>query len=77
MYKITRFRPFHTLLFLIGALILSGSAWSQTPATKNSERIYLKIEVRGLACPFCAYGMEKALKEVSGVEKVDIVLKKG
>ena len=46
--------------------------------TQNeNERIYIKIEIKGLACPYCAFGMEKELKEISGVEKVEIELKTG
>ena len=37
----------------------------------------MRIEVLGLACPFCAYGMEKELLTVSGVEKVEIELEEG
>lgn len=30
-----------------------------------------KLEVAGLACPFCAYSIEKKLSEVQGVDHVD------
>ena len=33
--------------------------------------------VDGLSCPFCAYGLEKNLKKVTGVERVDIDMKTG
>jgi mercuric ion binding protein len=36
-----------------------------------------KLRVDGLSCPFCAYGIEKKLKAVKGVEKVDVDLKTG
>ena len=36
-----------------------------------------KLGVNGLACPFCAYGVEKQLKAVKGVEKVDVDIKTG
>ena len=46
--------------------------------TKTDQRIiYIKIEVKGLACPYCAFGMEKELKKVTGVKHVEIVLKEG
>ena len=32
----------------------------------------LTVKVDGLACPFCAYGLEKKLKQVEGVETLDI-----
>jgi len=35
------------------------------------------IAVDGLSCPFCAYGLEKHLKKVAGVEGVEINMKSG
>ncbi|MBI1196191.1 MAG: copper chaperone [Gammaproteobacteria bacterium] len=35
------------------------------------------LRVDGLACPYCAYGIEKKLKQIEGVEKIDVDLKKG
>ncbi len=35
------------------------------------------MRVDGLACAFCAYGLEKKLKKLEGVEGVDISLNKG
>ncbi len=35
------------------------------------------MRVDGLACPYCAYGIEKKLKQIEGVEKIDIDLNKG
>ena len=43
----------------------------------EQERVYIKIEIKGMACPYCAFGMEKELKKVSGVENVEIELKEG
>jgi copper chaperone CopZ len=36
-----------------------------------------RLQVDGLACPFCAYGVEKKLAAVKGVEKVDVDIKSG
>jgi len=36
-----------------------------------------RIEVAGLACPFCAYGIEKKLLALDGVETVETELKDG
>lgn len=30
-----------------------------------------QLEVDGLACPFCAYGIEKKLSQLSGVKQVE------
>ena len=35
------------------------------------------IAVDGLSCPFCAYGLEKHLKKIAGVESVEINMKSG
>lgn len=35
------------------------------------------MRVDGLACPYCAYGVEKKLKQIDGVEKVDVDLDQG
>ncbi len=61
-----------TLFFALSFLSLSANA--QAP---EEERVYIKIEVFGLACPYCAYGMEQDLLKVAGVDKVDIQLKEG
>ena len=35
------------------------------------------MRVDGLACPFCAYGIEKGFTKTAGVKSVDIDLKNG
>jgi len=32
----------------------------------------VKVQVDGLSCPFCAYGLEKKLKKMGGVTKIKI-----
>ncbi len=36
-----------------------------------------KLYVDGLACPFCAYGIEKKVGGLDGVEKVEIEIEEG
>jgi copper chaperone len=36
-----------------------------------------QMRVDGLACPFCAYGVEKNLKKIDGVEKIEVDLNNG
>jgi copper chaperone CopZ len=36
-----------------------------------------RLSVDGLACPFCAYGIEKQLSRLDGVEAVDVDIKDG
>lgn len=45
-------------------------------ATSASAAMY-KIHVNGLACPFCAYGIEKKLGEIKGVDKLQTNIKAG
>ncbi len=43
----------------------------------SAEILSITISVDGLACPFCAYGVEKKLKRVKGVGSIDIKMQKG
>ncbi len=42
---------------------------SAAPATPVPLPLY-RVHVEGLACPFCAYGIEKKLSRLPGVRKV-------
>jgi copper chaperone CopZ len=35
------------------------------------------IQVDGMSCPFCAYGLEKKLSKLDGVEQIEISLEQG
>ena len=41
------------------------------PAVLADTHVY-ELYVDGLACPFCAYGVEKKIGGLDGVEKIDI-----
>lgn len=61
-------------------LILTFSMASSTAVnaqTNDQELTYVKVEVKGLACPFCAYGLEKKLKEEDGVKSIKIDVEEG
>jgi copper chaperone CopZ len=60
-------------LFALFALLIFS--WSAKPASAQVEQIEMRVD--GLACPFCAYGLEKKLKEIKGVEKVTVYVDKG
>jgi mercuric ion binding protein len=45
------------------------------PASAEIQKLTIKI--KGMACPFCAYGVEKKLKKVEGVKSIDIDIQKG
>ena len=54
---------------MIVALIWSAAAFA--------EGTQYRMRVDGLACPYCAYGIEKNLKKIDGVEKIDVDLNNG
>ncbi len=41
----------------------------------KGEKITIRVD--GLSCPFCAYGLEKKLKSLQGVEKIEIKVNDG
>ena len=58
---------------LMTAMVLS-LGWSAA-AFADGTRYELRVD--GLACPFCAYGIEKKLNVIDGVDEVDIDLNSG
>ncbi|MBM3105865.1 heavy-metal-associated domain-containing protein [Pseudomonas sp. V1] len=38
------------------------------------QRQVIEIEVRGLTCPFCVYGLSQNLNKVPGVDKAEVDL---
>ncbi len=46
------------------------------PMANAASPVY-SLKVDGLACPFCAYGIEKKLSAIDGVEKIDVDIKEG
>lgn len=46
-----------------------------SPLVHAKQRIVVRVD--GLSCAYCAYGLEKKLKELEGVEKVEINIKEG
>jgi copper chaperone CopZ len=61
------------ILFVLTAVILTTGLIGPAQAGVKS----LTVKVDGLACPFCAYGLEKKLKKVEGVEKLNIDINTG
>ncbi len=56
-----------TALMLIGLFLLSG------PVLAEPQEV-LEIDVPGMTCPFCVYGIEKNLGKLPGVEKAQVSL---
>ncbi|MFQ5779239.1 MAG: heavy-metal-associated domain-containing protein [Nitrospiria bacterium] len=61
------------ILILFGLLIMPLAI----PAFPQDKHAQITIRVDGLTCPFCAYGLEKKLKRLEGVEKVRIDIDRG
>ena len=47
------------------------------PVAAFASPAQYQLKVDGLACPFCAYGIEKKLDAVKGVDKIDIDINAG
>ena len=58
-----------SILFISLILVWSYSGFA-------AENQY-ELRIDGLACPFCAYGIEKAFIRTDGVDSVEIDLKNG
>ena len=60
------------MTFSLIALLFGFALFNPVLAQKQGEHLYVKIEVDGLSCPFCAFGLERKLKKIKGVKKVDV-----
>lgn len=70
-----KFNLFYLLLFV--AVTFSSSATAQDGNKEKVSQKQINLQVDGLSCPFCAYGLEKKLKAIDGVQKTDIKLNSG
>lgn len=53
---------------LFGLVLMQGAFAAGT---------HYEMRVDGLACPFCAYGIEKKLKAIDGTDNISVDLDKG
>jgi len=58
----------NTMLILL-SMSVSMSAWATST--------HYEIRVDGLACPYCAYGIEKKLTAIDGVKNLNVDLENG
>jgi len=63
------------LLISLFGFAQAASKIKQEPPVQN--KTYIKIWVDGLACPFCAYGLEKKIKKLPDVSNLFVDLNKG
>ncbi len=47
------------------------------PVTSDAEILGAELQVNGMSCPFCAFGIEKKLRRVEGVQEVEVLLDEG
>ncbi len=62
-------RTFVMRALFLAVFLIAAVAWSG--AVLAASHVY-RLYVDGLACPFCAYGVEKNILALDGVEKLDI-----
>ncbi len=55
------------------ALVLIAVFWLSNIAWPADQEVW-DVSVTGLACPFCAYSVEKSLNKLSGVDSVTVDL---
>jgi len=65
------------LLVLTGGILILQGALSIKAADNELLKDNVLVHIEGLACPFCAFGIEKHLKKVDGVKKVQVNLGEG
>jgi len=58
-----------TMIAVLLGLLMSMPLWASST--------HYAMRVDGLACPYCAYGIEKKLKAIDGVENIDVDLNAG
>ena len=63
------------LFALFTTMALAPQAWAQED--KLIEDPDVIIEVDGLSCPFCAYGIEKRLRKIDSVDELSVLLEEG
>lgn len=61
----------HKIILFI--LVLTGTASMYAQQTYDQ----FEVQVDGLGCPFCAYGLEKKFKEFKGIREVKIDIETG
>ena len=57
--------------------VLLALAVMALPAAAGAEPIAYRLTVDGLACPFCAYGVEKQLSTLEGVSGIKTDIRSG
>jgi mercuric ion binding protein len=64
-------------VFFVAIAVLHQTAYAGDDSKKIFKGEKVAVSVDGLSCPFCAYGLEKKLKSLDGVGKIDIKVNDG
>jgi len=64
-----------TILHLALGLVVLVLVQAPAVAQAQIERVILRVD--GLACPFCAYGLEKKIKNLEGCDSLEIRINEG
>jgi len=66
------------LIAIALVFVLPANAQKKKGKTKNKGPVdNITVQVDGLGCPFCAYGLEKKMLEMDGVKKFRIEMESG
>lgn len=65
-----------SLAVLALALAAPSSGAAEPPPALEGTTLY-HLEVRGMACPFCAFNVEQRLNELEGIQYVEVNVDKG
>ena len=57
--------------------VLAQEAESNPATVEADDSADVVLRVDGLACPFCAYGLEQKLKALDAIDRVDVKLNEG
>ena len=60
------------LLITLLSFLFAFNATAQSQEEDRELKGIIKVQVHGLTCPFCAYGLEKKLKKMENVIKIEI-----
>lgn len=58
-------------------VVILLSALPAVPLADDEGKTVYTLQADGLACPFCAYGIEKQIQRIDGVEFVSTDIKSG
>lgn len=63
------------IIIIFLSIFLLGTTNQLNAQSKTMDEF--TVQVNGLGCPFCAYGLEKKFKEFKGIKKVTIEMETG